>query len=68
MNVMVQLLNGPQSAHPDTIGEYGPYDSFEAALTAHKDDNDDVARVVLIYDSKAADAVDSIKFIQGGLM
>ena len=50
MKIMVQLMNGPRSENPDTIGEYGPYNSFQEALDAHIEDNDDVARVVSIYD------------------
>ena len=55
-NIMVRLMNGPQSAHPDTIGEYGPYNSFQEALDAHIEDNDDVARVVSIYDKEETNA------------
>jgi len=51
MQIMVQLMNGPRSENPDTIGEYGPYASFQEAVAQHNEDNDDVARVIAIYDA-----------------
>ena len=50
MKVYALLLNGPASDNPDTLGQYGPYKSFQEAVEQHTDDNDDVARVVAIYE------------------
>jgi len=49
MKVYALLLNGPASDNPDTLGQYGPYSSFQEAVEQHTDDNDDVARIVGIY-------------------